>query len=78
MSTQLHGIFRTRLRHLLAERGWTHAELAQRTGMHRVYVSLLLSGKRNPALNTLEQIANAFGIEATDLLTPAAPADNGI
>jgi transcriptional regulator with XRE-family HTH domain len=55
------------LRKLRAERGWSQEELAERSGLHRTYVSGIERGTRNVSLDNLERIANAFGLPVSSL-----------
>ncbi|MDZ4295942.1 MAG: helix-turn-helix transcriptional regulator [Patescibacteria group bacterium] len=36
--------------------------------VHRAYVSGIETGKRNPALATIERLADALGVSASELL----------
>jgi transcriptional regulator with XRE-family HTH domain len=51
--------------------GWSQEELADRTGIHRTYISGLERAGRNPSLNVLERIASALHIQVHELLEPA-------
>jgi transcriptional regulator with XRE-family HTH domain len=48
-------------------RGWTHAELARRAGMHRISVALTESG-RSVSIRTLEKLAKALRVKPARLL----------
>lgn len=54
-----------RLRHL---RGWSQEELADRTGIHRTYISGLERGLRNPTVSSLDLMAAAFAVEPEELI----------
>lgn len=58
-----------RIRSLRALRGWTQADLAEASGLHRSYVSSVERGERNVGVENLVLIADAFGLSLADLLT---------
>jgi len=51
-----------RIEQLLKKNNFTIAELARKTGLSRLGLDNLLSGKGNPTLETLEKIASALDI----------------
>ena len=55
---------------LRRERGWSQEELAERTGLHRTYVSGVERGVRNPTLSVLDRIATALGVSIGRLTDP--------
>jgi transcriptional regulator with XRE-family HTH domain len=57
-----------RIRQLRKERGWRQIDLAEETGIHENYVSDLEMGRKEICLRTLQTVARAFGMKATDLL----------
>ncbi len=64
-----HPDFATTLRKLREAKGLTQGELADRAGLHRVYVTKLETGaETNPTLATLRSLAKALGIPAARLL----------
>lgn len=46
-------------------------DLADRSGLHRTYVSLLERGKRNPSLQVIIALANSLGISPAALVESA-------
>ena len=42
-------------------------ELAERSGLHRTYISSVERGERNPTLESIEQFAKALNIKVSDL-----------
>lgn len=46
----------------------TQCELAEKSGLNRTYISDIERGKRNPTLNVLLQIADAFCISLSVLI----------
>jgi len=50
------------------EVGMTQEELADRTGLHRTYISGLESGTRNPALKNLNKLSKALKISIDSLM----------
>jgi transcriptional regulator with XRE-family HTH domain len=46
-------------------------ERADRSGLFRTYMSRIESGRANPTLTMLHQIAAAFGVDVRELLVPS-------
>lgn len=46
-------------------------ELAERSGLHRTYISLVERGKRIPTIDALERITNAMNVDIFELITIA-------
>lgn len=55
---------------LRKRRGWTQERLAEKANLSRNFIGLLENSKRAPRLGTTEQLANALGIEISELLSP--------
>lgn len=55
---------------LRAQRGWSQEALAFETGLHRTFVAHVERRVRNISLDNVERLANAFGLETFELLTP--------
>jgi transcriptional regulator with XRE-family HTH domain len=51
-------------------RGLTQQELAGRLEMERSYLSELERGRRNPTVRVLGALAQALGVEPSELLKP--------
>lgn len=51
------------LNDLLAKRGITQRELAQKAGMNEASISRYMDGERSPSLKNLQKIADVFGLE---------------
>lgn len=65
-----------RLRVLRSMRGWTQEALADVSGLHRTYVSLIERGECNVGLDNIERLAEAFGVGLAELfgtMEPVAP-----
>jgi len=50
--------------------GWSQETLAERAGPDRTYIGRCEAGKQNATLKTIYSLAEALGIEATELLPP--------
>lgn len=50
---------------LRIERGWSQAELAERSGTKQANISRLENGMLNPSVNFLEKIAKALGADVS-------------
>jgi transcriptional regulator with XRE-family HTH domain len=46
----------------------TQEEVAERSGVHATEVSRIESGKRDPQVSTVQRLAKAVGVAASDLL----------
>lgn len=51
-----------RIRTLRQENGLSQADLEQRTGLRRQYISRVENGRTVPSLDTLEKLAGALGV----------------
>ncbi|MBI3900013.1 MAG: helix-turn-helix transcriptional regulator [Gammaproteobacteria bacterium] len=60
-----------RLRLLRKVREWSQGQVADASGLHRTYISLVERGQCNISIDNLERLADAFGVEAADLIGPA-------
>lgn len=49
------------------ERGLSQEELAHRAEVHQTYLSGVETGRRNPSVKVVERIANALGVDITEL-----------
>ncbi len=56
------------MKRLRAEKGWSQEELADRTGLHRTYISGVERGVRNPTVTAVEKIAVALDVGLGALL----------
>jgi transcriptional regulator with XRE-family HTH domain len=62
-------IFRVNLRAIMVERGLTIQQLADLVGTARPNMSRILSGKEGLSIDRAEHMAEALGVELTDLLS---------
>jgi XRE family transcriptional regulator, fatty acid utilization regulator len=46
----------------------TQEEVGQQSGVHPTEVSRIEAGKRDPRVSTVERLAEALGVSASDLL----------
>lgn len=53
------------------------SELGERSGVAPSHISLMLHGRANPTLATLERLAEALGISVVEMLGPAPILPNG-
>jgi transcriptional regulator with XRE-family HTH domain len=56
------------LRRARLDRELTQEEVAERSGVHATEVSRIESGKRDPQVSTVQRLAEAVGLSASDLL----------
>jgi len=69
MATKLAPIFRHRLQHRMEQLGWCQRDLAEKLGTTQSYVSQLVTGHRKSGLETLEQLAEVLGVDASWLIS---------
>ena len=60
------------VRSLRLARGWTQEQFAERSGFSQQYISGLESGRRNPTVVSLFELAQALGVAPARLVEPAA------
>ena len=65
---QLLCVFSSNLRKYRNAAGLSQEAFANKAGLHRTYISAIERGKRSIALDNIEKIADALGIEAYLLL----------
>ena len=51
--------------------GLSQEKFAELTEHHRTYIGFLERGERSPNVNTLQRVAKALGVSASDLLREA-------
>lgn len=62
------GTLGVNIRSAREQRGWSQEELADRSGIHRTYISGVERGTRNPTLSIIETIATTLELTAAQLL----------
>lgn len=62
----------TRLRAVREAAGLSQVEAEVRSGVHRISITRFETGKREPSIATLYQLARAYGVPVGDLLPPLA------
>ncbi len=63
-------MIQNRIKVLRAERHWTQADLAERTGISRQAVISIEKYKYTPSLELAFKIAQVFGVEITTVFSP--------
>ena len=56
------------LKRIRTKKKKSQGDIARALEVHRAYVSGIETGKRNPTLATIEKLANALGVTASELL----------
>jgi len=64
------------LRKARLKAGLSQESLADKSGLHRTYISLLERNKKSPTLETLFHICKALGISAAGLIKKVEAARN--
>jgi transcriptional regulator with XRE-family HTH domain len=62
-----------RIREVLEEKGWTQQDLANESGLTKAYVSLLINGKLNLTLDTVDTLQKALGTQILAAQREAPP-----
>jgi transcriptional regulator with XRE-family HTH domain len=57
-----------KLKLLRATRGWSQEVLAEVSGLHRTYISMIERQDKNVGLDNLERLAGAFGVSIGELV----------
>lgn len=57
-----------RIRDIRLKKGLTQAELADKCGCNRNYISMLERGERNPSYKSMVMIANGLGVKIQKLV----------
>ena len=65
---ELKNVFGNVLRELREKNSMTQLDLAEKSGYHKNYISLLETAQRQPSLETIFAIASALEIEASHLI----------
>lgn len=61
----------TNVRTLRVAKGWTQEQFAERSGFSQQYISGLESGRRNPTVLSLFELAQALDVAPAELLQPS-------
>lgn len=61
---------KNRLKVLRAERNWSQADLAERTGVSRQAINAVETGKFDPSLPLAFTLAEVFGLRIEDIFDP--------
>jgi transcriptional regulator with XRE-family HTH domain len=62
------------VRRIRLEKGLTQEQFAEVSGFSQQYISGLESGKRNPTVVTLHELAQALGVTPIELIQPGRQA----
>lgn len=68
MGRRARNLLAQKLRVLRMIRGWSQEQLAEASGLHRTYISLIERSECNVSLDNLEKIADAFGLSLPELI----------
>jgi len=58
------------VRRIRTAQGLTQEQLAERSGFSQFYISSLETGRRNPTIVSLFELAQALGVSHMDLVAP--------
>jgi len=74
---QLHLIVAANIRRCRQNINLSQEALADKCGLHRTYIGAIERGERNITINTLARVADALGVQATDLIQAQPSVENG-
>lgn len=60
-----------KIRDLLADRGWSHYKLAEKTGIPRPTITAIANDKRRPSAESFLKLAKAFDVDVEELFVAA-------
>lgn len=69
---ELHQRFLTNIRRRRAALGLTQADVADRLGIKQASYAAIESGRRNPGLDVVDEVAQALECDGTELLRKSA------
>jgi transcriptional regulator with XRE-family HTH domain len=69
-ATEVRATLAGNIKAFRGRRNWSQADLAEKSGLSIVYLSDIERGNKWPYLDTLVKIAEAFKVEAYELLKP--------
>ena len=61
------------VRRIRLKKGWTQERFAEVSGISQQYISSLESGRRNPTVVTLHELAQALEVSPIELLKADSP-----
>ena len=56
-----------RLKKIRLEKGMSQGDIAKKLGVHRSYISGIERGIRNPTVKNVEKLADALGVDVSEL-----------
>lgn len=71
MKSRLEQVLARRIREVAKAKGLALSHLADRAGIARSYLWLLLDGESSATLETIQRLADVLDVEALELLRPA-------
>ena len=77
MEKRARKLLAQKLRIMRMMRAWSQEDLAEASGLHRTYISLIERAECNISLDNLEKLANGFDITLPELLGVPDPARFG-
>ena len=69
--SRAHAALGRAIRDFRLDRRLSQEELAHHSGMHRTYLGGIERGERNPSYTNLRRLADALGVNASQLLAKA-------
>ena len=67
MAKNLQSELGKRIRTLRKEKKWSQEELAAECNLHWTYIGQVERGERNPTLQSIQVISEAFGLKISEL-----------
>lgn len=68
MSKEILIKFGNKVREERLKKGFSQESLAEKAGLHRTYIGMIERAEKNITLENIEKLANALGVDISDLL----------
>ena len=64
---KIQQILGSNIKRILVQKGWSQDKLSEVSGLHRTYISGIERGVRNPTVDIVQQISQAFVVHISEL-----------
>ena len=64
---KIQQILGSNIKRIRVQKGWSQDKLSEVSGLHRTYISGIERGVRNPTVDIVQQISQAFVVHISEL-----------